>query len=149
MHVIAHDPFLKTAPAELVDLATLAANADFLSLHAPLVSETKGIVNRALLARMREGAALVNTARGELIDTKALVWALEHGPLRAAALDVLDVEPPPRGYQLLGRDDVIVTPHMGPHTTEATAAMGQMALADLVAVLAGEAPAHPVPEEGP
>jgi len=146
MHVIAHDPLLRWAPAELVDLKTLAASSDFLSLHAPLTPETRGIVDGKLLARMKEGAALVNTARGELVETEALVWALDHGPLRAAALDVLDEEPPPPGHPLVGRDDVIVTPHIGPHTSEATAAMGRMALADLIAVLSGGAPAHPVQE---
>jgi phosphoglycerate dehydrogenase-like enzyme len=148
MHVIAYDPFLESCPAELVDLDTLVTSSDFLSLHAPLTPGTRGMVDRRLLARMKEGSALVNTARGELVETSELVWALDHGPLRAAAVDVLDAEPPPAGHPLLGRDDVIVTPHMGPHTAEATTAMGRMALADLLAVLSGEAPAHPVHEEG-
>jgi D-3-phosphoglycerate dehydrogenase len=148
MHVIAYDPFLEDCPRELVDLDTLVTSSDFLSLHAPLTPGTRGIVDRTLLAQMKEGSALLNTARGELVDTGALVWALELGPLRAAAVDVLDAEPPPPGHPLLGRDDVIVTPHMGPHTAEATTAMGRLALADLLAVLSGEAPAHPVHEEG-
>ena len=79
-----------------------------------------------------------------LVDEDGLLWALEHGPLRAAALDVLDHEPPPPSHPLLGRDDVLVTPHMGPHTAEATAAMGERALDDLLAVLSGQAPRYPV-----
>ncbi|HZO96783.1 MAG TPA: NAD(P)-dependent oxidoreductase [Gaiellaceae bacterium] len=143
MRVVAHDPFVERAPAELVGLDALAAESDFLSLHAPLTDATRGIVGRDLLARMKEGAALVNTARGELVDEAALLWALDHGPLRAAALDVLAEEPPPPGHPLLARDDVLVTPHMGPHTAEATSAMGRTALADLLAVLSGRPPRFP------
>jgi len=143
MHVIACDPLLDTAPVELVDRDTLAAASDFVSLHLPLTPATRGIVDRRFLERMKDGAALVNTARGELVDEQDLVWALDHGPLRAAALDVLAAEPPPSGHPLLGRDDVLVTPHMGPHTPEATRAMGRMALDDLLAVLSGGSPRHP------
>ena len=141
MRVIAHDPYVpSTAAAELVDLPTLAAESDFISLHAPLVDATHGIVNRGFLAGTRPGAALVNTARGELVDEEALVWALDNGRLRAAALDVLAEEPPPAGHPLLERDDVIVTPHVGPHTADATTAMGRTALEELLAVLSGDTP---------
>jgi len=141
LQVLACDPFVaESAVAALVDLDTLAAESDFLSLHAPLTQETRGVVDRRLLERLKPGAALINTARGQLIDEPALLWALEEGPLRAAALDVLAQEPPRPGHLLLGRDDVLVTPHIGPHTAEATTAMGQMALEDLLAVLSGRAP---------
>jgi D-3-phosphoglycerate dehydrogenase len=143
MRVIAHDPFVGSSSVELVDLDGLAA-ADFLSLHAPLTEATRGIVDRTLLGRMKEGSALVNTARGELVDEQALLWALDHGPLRAAAVDVLAEEPPAPGHPLLGRDDVLVTPHMGPHTAEATTAMGRLALDDLLTVLSGGTPRYPV-----
>jgi len=143
MRVLAHDPFVPEAAVELVELDTLARESDFLSLHAPLTDVTRGIVDRALLERMKDGAVLVNTARGELLDEEALVWALDHGPLRAAALDVLAEEPPRRQHPLTGRDDVLVTPHMSPHTAEATTAMGRMALDELLAVLAGRAPNFP------
>ena len=87
---------------------------------------------------------LINTARGALVDEEALLWALDDGPLRAAALDVLTDEPPASGNPLLGRADVIVLPHIAPHTDEATAAMGRAALEDLLAVLSGRSPRHAV-----
>jgi phosphoglycerate dehydrogenase-like enzyme len=102
------------------------------------------MVGRSFLERLKPGAALINTARGALVDEAGLLWALEEGPLRAAALDVLIEEPPPVGDPLLQRDDVLVTPHMGPHTAEATSAMGAMALDDLLAVLKGRAPRYPL-----
>ncbi len=147
--VLAHDPFVadeqaKAAGVVLVDLETLAAESDFLSLHAGLTEESRGIVDRALLQQLKPGAVLVNTARGELVDEEALLWALDHGPLAAAALDVLADEPPPRDHPLLRRDDVLVTPHMGAHTAEATSAMGRMALDELLAVLSGRPPRFPI-----
>lgn len=144
LRVLAHDPFLSTtAAATLVPLETLAREADFLSIHAPLTAATRGLVGRELLERLKPGACLVNTARGELVDEQALLWALEEGPLRAAALDVLAEEPPPRDHPLLDRDDVLVTPHIGPHTAEATTAMGRIALEELLAVLTGRPPRFP------
>lgn len=144
MRVLAHDPFVRESElAELVDLDTLAAESDYLSLHAPLEEATRGIVGRQLLARMKPGATIVNTARGELVDEEALASALDEGRLRGAALDVLSEEPPREGHPLLGRDDVLVTPHMGPHTAEATTSMGRIALAELLAVLSGREPRYP------
>ena len=141
MRTLAFDPFVtETDVAELVDLETIARESDFLSVHAPLTSETRGIVDRAFVELMKPGGALVNTARGELVDEDALLWGLDHGPLRAAALDVLREEPPRADSPLLARDDILVTPHMGPHTAEATTAMGRIALEELLAVLAGRPP---------
>jgi D-3-phosphoglycerate dehydrogenase / 2-oxoglutarate reductase len=145
LRVLAHDPFVASEQvdavgATLVDLQTLAVESDFLSLHAQLTEESRGIVDRTFLARMKPGAALVNTARSELVAQDALLWALDHGPLAAAALDVLAEEPPPPDDPLLRRDDVIVTPHMGAHTAEAATAMGRIALDELLAVLAGRTP---------
>ncbi len=145
LRVLAHDPFVtESDAAELVDLDTLAAESDYLSLHAPLTDATRGVVDRSLLERVKPGAAIVNTARGELIDEAALRWALDEGRLRGAALDVLAEEPPRAGHPLLGRDDVLVTPHMGPHTAEATYSMGRIALEELLAVLSGRPPRFPV-----
>ena len=145
LRVVAHDPNVsRSEAATLVELGTLVAESDFVSLHAPLTAETRGMVGRSLLERLKPGAALINTARGALIDEAGLLWALEECPLRAAARDVLVEEPPPAGHPLLQRDDVLLTPHMGPHTAEATAAMGAMALEDLLAVLSGRAPRYPL-----
>jgi phosphoglycerate dehydrogenase-like enzyme len=138
MRVIAYDPnVVAGGPVAMVDLGTLADESDFVSLHAPLTDETQGMVNKSFLGRLKQGTSLVNTARAQLIDDDALLWALAEGHLRAAALDVLDEEPPRPGHPLVGRDDVMVTPHIGPHTAEATAAMGRTALDELLAVLSG------------
>ena len=145
LRVLAYDPNVsKTDAATLIDLDALVAESDFVSLHAPLTDQTRAMVGRSLLERLKPGAALVNTARGGLIDEAGLLWALEEGPLRAAALDVLVEEPPPPDHPLLQRDDVLVTPHMGPHTAEATAAMGARARDDLLAALSGRAPRYPL-----
>jgi len=141
MRVVAYDPYVAgSAHATFCELAQLAAESDFISLHAPLTTETRGMVGRQLFEVIKPGAALINTARGALVDEAALVWALDDGPLRAAALDVLGQEPPGVGHPLIGRNDVLVLPHMGPHTFEATAAMGRMALDELLAVLSGRPP---------
>lgn len=114
--VVGHDPWL---PADVVvphvrrtSLDEVLATADILSLHLPLTAETDGMVDASFLARMRPGARLVNTSRGGLVDVPALVAALDSGRLSGAALDVLDVEPPPPDHPLLERDDVLLTPHV-------------------------------------
>ena len=121
----------------------LVAASDILSLHAPATPETTGMVDRELLGRLRDGALLVNTARGELIDEDALLWALDEGPLAAAALDALAQEPPYAGHPLIGRADVIVTPHIGGQTAEARAAMARVAVDELLTVLDGHQPRFP------
>jgi D-3-phosphoglycerate dehydrogenase / 2-oxoglutarate reductase len=120
--------------------------ADFLTLHVPVTPGTRDMVDADLLGRMRRGAYLVNTARGELVVEADLLAALESGQLGGAALDALRDEPPDPGHPLLARDDVVITPHIGAATAEARAAMGQMALDDLLAVLDGRPPRHPVEE---
>jgi D-3-phosphoglycerate dehydrogenase / 2-oxoglutarate reductase len=147
--VLAHDPYVAAAPpgVEVVDLDELVRRAEVLSLHAPLTDATRGIVDAGLLSRLPAGGVLVNTARGELVDERALLAALDHGPLAGAALDVLAGEPPPPDHPLIGRDDVIVTPHTAPHTAEAAAAMGRAAVDDLLAVLEGRVPRFAVSAE--
>jgi phosphoglycerate dehydrogenase-like enzyme len=147
--ILAFDPIQDTAFAhahrvELVPLDELLSQADFISLHLPLLTETRALVNTAFLTQMKPGAFLINTARGELIDEPALVEALRSGHLGGAALDVFAQEPPGKDNPLLSLPDVIVTPHSGSHTDGATNAMGWMALHDCLAVLRGEAPRYPV-----
>jgi D-3-phosphoglycerate dehydrogenase / 2-oxoglutarate reductase len=143
--VLAHDPAVsESSDAELAGLAEVVAEADFLSLHVPVTAATRNLVDAGLLARMKRGAFLVNAARGELVVEEDLAAALESGQLGGAALDTTRAEPPEPGNPLLGRDDVILTPHSGADTDEARAAMGRMALDDLLAVLDGRAPEHPV-----
>jgi phosphoglycerate dehydrogenase-like enzyme len=95
----------------LVALASLLESSDVVSLHLPLTAETWRIMNAEAFARMRRGAFLVNTARGELIDEDALAGALARGQLAGAALDTLQHEPPAPDHPLLGRPDVLLTPH--------------------------------------
>ena len=98
--VYAYDPYIEGSKLEdarilLVDLDTLAASSDFVTLHPPLTAETRGMVNREFLGRVRNGAYLINTARGELVIEDDLLEALDSGRLSGAALDTLSEEPPP------------------------------------------------------
>jgi D-3-phosphoglycerate dehydrogenase / 2-oxoglutarate reductase len=147
--VLAYDPLVKAAPADLaavqlLPLHEVLGRADFLSLHCPLTPETRGMVAADLLERMKPGAFFINTARGELVDETALLAALQSGRLRGAALDVFSKQPLPEDHPLLALPQVIATPHLGSHTDSATNAMGWMALNDCLAVLRGEAPLHRV-----
>lgn len=147
--LLAYDPLLNEATAAALGvraagLDELLATSDFVSLHAPVTLATRGMVDAAFLARMKPGAALVNTARGELVDEAALLDALANGRLRGAALDAFAAEPPGGDNPLLALPNVIATPHMGAHTDGATTVMGRMALADCLAVLRGEEPRYRV-----
>jgi glyoxylate reductase len=113
------------------------ANADVITLHAPLTPETRGLVNARALARVREGTLLVNTARGDLVDQEALADALREGRLGGAALDVTDPEPLPPDHPLLEAPNLIVVPHIGSATHEARSAMVERSVANLEAGLAG------------
>ncbi len=147
--ILIYDPAVTPEAAhsyqvEWAALEEVAAQADFLSLHLPLTPTTRGMVNADFLGRMKPGAFLVNTARGELIDDEALIGALSDGRLRGAALDVFSSEPPDPRHPLLRLPNVIVTPHAGAHTDAAMNAMGWSALRDCLAVLRGETPQHRV-----
>lgn len=124
MRVVAFDPFLpvgaSTIPGvALVELDTLLASADFISLHAPLTETTKNILNETTLARCKQGVRIINAARGGIIDENALADALKRGHVGGAALDVTEVEPLPAGSPLRNLDQVILTPHLGASTAEA------------------------------
>jgi phosphoglycerate dehydrogenase-like enzyme len=100
-------------------LADLYARADIVTLHCPLTAQTRGMIDRDALARMKPGAVLINTARGGLIDEAALVAALESGHLAAAGLDVFQSEPPSIGDRLLALPNVVLTPHVSAGTRDA------------------------------
>lgn len=120
--VIGFDPYLPDTEAVRADLDALGvrradldevrANADVLSLHLPLTEDTEIMVDAEFLAGMAEGSLLANVSRGGLIDHAALVGALDSGRLAGACLDVLDMEPPTPEHPMLGRDDVLLTPHI-------------------------------------
>jgi D-3-phosphoglycerate dehydrogenase len=124
MTVIAYDPFVTTEAAarlrvELVPLDELWARSDFLTIHTPLTAETRGLVGRDVLARMKRGVRIVNCARGGIVDEEALAAAIGAGQVAGAALDVLAQEPPRPDHPLLALDRVICTPHLGASTGEA------------------------------
>jgi D-3-phosphoglycerate dehydrogenase len=146
--VLAHDPYVNVSVAaeagvRMVPREELLEASEILSLHTPVTPDTRGMVDREFLAALPDGALLVNTARGELIDEDALLWALNEGPLAGAALDALKDEPPPPGHPLVEHEDVLVTPHLGGQTAEATAAMARLAVDELLAVLDGRTPRFP------
>lgn len=147
--ILGHDPAVDAEAARINSIQLLPADdvieqADFLSLHVPVLPSTRGMVDTQFLRRMKAGAFLINTARGELLDEAALVEALRSGHLRGAALDAFSHEPPDASNPLLALPNVIATPHTGAHTDGATNAMGWGALNNCLAVLRGEAPPNPV-----
>jgi len=147
--IVAYDPLPDSDYAhhygvDLLPQDKVLAEADFLSLHLPLLPESRELVNAAFLGKMKKGAFLVNTARGELIDETALVEAVQSGWLRGAALDVFAHEPPGKDNLLLSLPQVIVTPHCASHTDGAMDRMGRIALEECLAVLRGELPLYPV-----
>src|SRR5690349_17539315 len=124
MFIVAYDPFIAPEQArdleiELAPLDEVFARADFLTVHTPLTSETRGLIDRESLAKMKPGARIINCARGGLVDEDALFEAITTGAIAGAALDVFSEEPPPADHKLLHLDQVIVTPHLGPSTKEA------------------------------
>jgi D-3-phosphoglycerate dehydrogenase / 2-oxoglutarate reductase len=126
MQVIGSDPYLsKTGSAspvegvELLELDELLARSDFVTLHVPIGDGTRGLISKERLATMKPGARLINCARGGLVDEAELAAALDSGHLAGAALDVLAEEPPGPEHPLVGRDDVILTPHLGASSHEA------------------------------
>ena len=124
MNVIACDPFVAPDQArdlelESVTLDEVCARADFLTVHTPLTSETRGVIGVDAFAHMKTGVRIINCARGGLIDERALYDAIKDGKVAGAALDVFEQEPPPKDHPLLSLDEVIVTPHLGASTSEA------------------------------
>ena len=146
MRVLVCDPYLDEADAaavgERVDLDGLWRCSDTLSLHAPATDATRRIVNPDSIAAMRPGVLIVNCARGALIDHDALLAGLESGRVGGAGLDVTEPEPLPEGHPLLGREDVIVTPHVASATTVGTVRLISQALDQAAQWLFGGTPDH-------
>jgi D-3-phosphoglycerate dehydrogenase len=149
MKVIAYDPYAKAElfkdlGVESVDLDTLFKTSDYISVHAPHTPQTRGMVNAETFAKMKKGALIVNTARGPLIDEAALIAALDSGQLGGAALDVVAVEPLAKDSPLLGRDNVIITPHTAFYSVEALEELQSKAASDVARVLSGEKAIYPI-----
>jgi D-3-phosphoglycerate dehydrogenase len=147
--VITHDPFvskdvLTAAGVAAVSFDELLARSDFVSVHAPLMPATRGLMNADAFGKMKKGAFIVNTARGPLIDEPALIAALDSGHLGGAALDVVTTEPLAKDSPLLGRPNVILTPHTAFYSVEALQELQTKCATDVARVLSGEKPVYPV-----
>ena len=129
-----------TAEATLDEVLT---SSDFVSLHCPLTTATRHLIDSAALRRMRPTAILVNTARGGVVDQAALLEALRDGVIAGAAIDVTDPEPPPPGDPLFATPNLLVAPHIGSATRAARARMTELSVENLLAGLAGRPMPHP------
>jgi D-3-phosphoglycerate dehydrogenase len=149
LRVVTHDPYvpqqaLAAAGVESVSFDRLLEISDFVSIHAPLMPATRGLFNAEVFRKMKTGALLINTARGPLVDEDALVSALDSGRLGGAALDVVAVEPLPKDSGVIGRDNVILTPHTAFYSVEALNELQTKCAGDVARVLSGEKPVYPV-----
>jgi D-3-phosphoglycerate dehydrogenase len=147
--VIAHDPYakpevFKAANVESVDLDALFKTSDYVSVHAPLLPATRGMMNADAFSKMKKGAYIVNTARGPLIDEPALVAALDSGQIGGAGLDVVATEPLAKDSPLLGRDNVIISPHTAFYSIEALNELQTKCATDVARVLSGEKAVYPI-----
>ena len=143
MNVLIYDPYVDAAKITaagcepVTDLDAVLPRVDFVSIHCPKNPETINMFNAARLAKMKQGAFLVNTARGGIVNEPALEAALKSGHLAGAGLDVFDMEPTPVNNSLLTLDSVIASPHMAGVTTEAVAAMAVATAQNILSVLDG------------
>lgn len=152
MRVLYHQPSRlpveveRAAQATWVDLDTLMAESDFVSLHCPLTPATRHIVHRESLARMKPSAFLINTARGPLVDEEALAEALQRGVIQGAGLDVYEAEPAVH-QRLLAQKSAVLLPHVGSATRSTREAMARLAVESVLDLFAGRRPHHPVNPE--
>jgi D-3-phosphoglycerate dehydrogenase / 2-oxoglutarate reductase len=143
LHVIAYDPRVPwsgDAATMVATLPELLQEADFVSLHAPLRRETTRLIGDRNLALMKQGSILINTSRGGLVDTGALLRALDNGPLAGAGLDVFPEEPPAAG--LLDRPNLLLSPHCAYYSEEAIVELKRSAAQAVAVVLTGGTPTH-------
>jgi glyoxylate reductase len=131
---------------KFASLDELLATSDFVTLHVPLTDETRGMINKNTLDKMKKGSYLVNTARGPIVDESDLIEALEDGRLTGAALDVFESEPNV-SPKLVSMPNVIMTPHIASATFEARQKMGEQAVASIINTLAGTKPENMVDEK--
>ena len=129
--------------AEFMPFDRLIASADVVSLHVPMTAETRHLIDRTALTRMKRSAYLINTTRGPVIDEAALAWGLKEHLIAGAALDVFEREPEVHP-DLLHLENVLLAPHLGSGTRETRIAMADLAVANVLAVLAGQPPLTPI-----
>jgi D-3-phosphoglycerate dehydrogenase len=142
--LLTHDPFLRESVAgvEAVDLDELLANSDIVIVHTPLTDGTHHLINREQIAGMRRGSLLINVSRGGIVDTDAVIEALQSGQLSAAALDVLESEPAVPD-ELLRQRGAMLTPHVAFSSDASLLELRRRAAEEVVRVLRGEAPRNP------
>jgi len=145
IHLLASDPFVEPRVAaelgvELVDFDTLCARSDYVSLHCPLLPETRHLVGDRALSAMTRGACLVNTARGPLVDPSSLVAALDDGRLSAAGLDVFEQEPLPQASPLRSHEKVVITDHTAWYSEESQVELQRTAAEEIARVCSGGLP---------
>ena len=143
--LLAWDPYvsddeIRRKRAEPVDFETLLAQSDMVTLHLPLTEKTQGMIDASALAKMKQTAFLVNTARGGIVDSAALVQAVESGQIAGAALDVVDEEPPARDHPLYCTERILVTAHVAWYSEQAFRDVRVKAVEEVARVLGGELP---------
>ena len=148
MRVVAFDPYVPAdvfgnQGVEKVEFADLLTMSDYVSIHSPLTPETKGLFNAQAFSRMKKGSYVVNTARGPIIDEAALAAAIDSGHLAGAALDVMTSEPPVNS-PLVGKRNVIITPHTSFYSEESLVELQTKASQEVANVLTGKPPRNPV-----
>jgi D-3-phosphoglycerate dehydrogenase len=148
LNVLYSDPFVKErqfeVPGKAVDLDTLLRESDFVSLHPPLTPQTRKMIGEDAFGKMKRTAVLINCARGPIVDTDALVRALDAKQIAGAALDTVDPEPLPDPHPLRGRDNVILNPHVAWYSEQAMAGLQAGAPGEVRRVLSGEWPVNVV-----
>ncbi len=140
MKILAYDPFVKETDmnVKIVDLDTLYRESDYITIHVPLTPETKNLINKETISKMKDGVIIINAARGGIIDEAALYEALVSGKVYAAGLDVFEVEPPTDELRqkLLALPNVVATPHIGASTFEAQERVGMLLVERLIKEIA-------------
>jgi D-3-phosphoglycerate dehydrogenase len=152
LRVLAYDPYLDSEAmgrhgVQAVDFDGLLAESDAISIHVPLLPETRNLIGARELARMKSTAFLINTSRGGIVDELALAVALKAGRIGGAALDVLGVEPPPPDHPLRKLPNVILTPHLAFYSRESVIELQTKAAEEVARALKGEPPRSPVNRE--
>jgi glyoxylate reductase len=145
MKIAYHNPSPRTvADYESMSLDQLLATSDVVSLHVPLSPQTRHLIDRKALSRMKRSAYLINTSRGPVVDEDALAWALREGIIKGAGLDVYEEEPKIHPG-LLASENVVLVPHMASATAETRAAMYDLVARNVINVLSGKPPVTPIP----
>jgi D-3-phosphoglycerate dehydrogenase / 2-oxoglutarate reductase len=148
MNVLYSDPFVKedqfNVPGKSADLDTVLTQSDFVSIHPPLTAQTRKMIGDEALSRMKRSAWIINCARGPIVDTEALVRALDAGKIAGAALDTTDPEPLPNPHPLRGRENVVINPHVAWYSEQAMVGLQAGAPGEVRRVLTGEWPVNVV-----